>query len=924
MKNKTTISVAFLCLVFLFHGLNAQTLVPDVTVSLDGEVTSIQAAIDAAPANSDRPWVIYIREGIYDTEKLIIPSGKDNITLVGESRENTVISYHIYDCSGGLNNKCPAEDVAKWSGDNIRTSATLTIIGNDFRAENLTIQNTAGPVGQALAITVKGDRNIFINCNFIGYQDTIYLWDGGKRSYFEGCLVVGRTDYIYGGGIAWFETCEIRSYGGGWITAPSTPETQEFGYVFNNCTLTYATGSPRSGDDGALVALGRPWHNFPKVTWMNSYFPAEIHPEGWPTIWSMDYAPTSDKLELYEYNNTGPGADMSGRADWVGIREITDAEAAEITIENVFNGWDPTAEAPLVKTYTWNANGENNSWLLAENWDPSGDETSGIPAAGEAASADGTVQLEGNGGSFAADLALSNGAVLYLTENSTVNFLTLSEAEISVPATEVSLDGRVATKGNSKFTVPSSGVLKLNANLSGMHTLSKEGAGKVILPSENVNFSGTWIVAAGILEADAANSLGKASVEVKSGASLAVGNENALQPTSSLKVEGGAKLVLNATVVLSEFFIDDQIQTVGEYTSTTHPDLVSGSGKIVVGRPEQFIFIGGKWDDVTKFSPQLLPEAGEKVLVEGEMETTSTVFVADMVLTSKGNIRMRGDHTSTGEIEMQTGSKINYATSGPGFNLIAPINVSGDVTMEMNSGNEAGNSLTLSGNIRGEGKVTVYNHGGDPRVATLKLTGDNSIFSGSWDLTRASRNATATTAIEGLSANAFGTGSIVAGAGTEVIFSHSDAVNSHLNLTLNNGAVAILNEDVVIETLILNGETMTEGVYSMATHPNLFEGAGSFVVGNSEISNDATLLKDLISKGIKIYPIPATTELNFSNAGMLRTINISDVNGKLLASKTVNEAGVLMIKTADLANGLYILTAYQHNGIVLKGKFIKK
>lgn len=203
---KKLINLVILCIVsaFLFTGMaQGNPVNADIVVAIDGsgDFTSIQAAINAAPSNDDRKTIIYIKRGLYNTEKLIVPGDKINISLIGESREETVISYHIYDCTSG---KCPVEDAALWTGDNILTSATLTILGNGFRAENLTIQNTAGPVGQAQAITVRADKCIFINVDFYGYQDTMYFWSDGKRSYFEGCLVVGRTDYIYGAGTVFF------------------------------------------------------------------------------------------------------------------------------------------------------------------------------------------------------------------------------------------------------------------------------------------------------------------------------------------------------------------------------------------------------------------------------------------------------------------------------------------------------------------------------------------------------------------------------------------------------------------------------------------------------------------------------------------------------------------------------------------------
>lgn len=317
-----------------------------------GDFTKIQEAINKVPDNSSKRTVIYLKKGLYDEEKLIVPEFKQNITLIGEDRENTIISYHIYDCKSEISaNKCPAESYDLWKDnkDLVRTSATLTVKGDGFIAENLTIENTAGPVGQALAITITADKGIYRNCSFLGYQDTVYLWTSGKRSYFENCLILGRTDYIYGGGIGYFNQCEIRSWGNGWITAPSTPENQKYGFIFSHCRLTYVDNSPRKGDDGGLIALGRPWHNYPKVAWLNCEMTEMIHPLGWPTKWNMDYADTSAKLELFEYNNTGKGANMSGRAKWAGLRALTDKEAEEYTVEAVLSGAD--SWNPLIKEY---------------------------------------------------------------------------------------------------------------------------------------------------------------------------------------------------------------------------------------------------------------------------------------------------------------------------------------------------------------------------------------------------------------------------------------------------------------------------------------------------------------------------------------------------------------------------------------------
>jgi pectinesterase len=341
------------CKFFLFFivwstGLLAQQKKIMVAPDGSGQYTSIQAAINAAPGNSTEQVVIYIKNGLYDKEKLIIPADKRHLKIVGESREKTIISYNIYDCNSPSSaNKCPDTLWRIWKDNKelVRTSATLTILADSCVLENLTIQNTAGAVGQALALTLRGDKIIFRNCNINGYQDTILMAADGKRNYFYNCYVLGRTDYIYGGGIGFFDNCEIASYGGGWITAPSTPELQPYGFIFSHCRFTFVPGSPRPADDSKLIALGRPWHNYPKVTILDSELCDRIDPLGWPTTWRMTYADTSAQLHLYEYNNTGKGADVSKRASWVGLKQLTKEQATAYSKEKVLggkDGWNPT------------------------------------------------------------------------------------------------------------------------------------------------------------------------------------------------------------------------------------------------------------------------------------------------------------------------------------------------------------------------------------------------------------------------------------------------------------------------------------------------------------------------------------------------------------------------------------------------------
>ena len=340
MKKLSTMKTLLLLLLLWMPLTAAQAADRMFVVAQDGsgDFTSLQAAINAVPDHSVERYTIFIKAGLYDEEKLIIHASKPNITLRGEGRNRTVISYHMYNGpSPETRGQLPVSLWKKWNYDPmlVRTSATLTILSDHCRLEHLTLQNSHGPGGQALAVTVRGNRTIFYDCNLLAYQDTIYLWDGGKQTYFEKCLVVGRTDYIYGGGIGYFYRCEISSYGGGWVTAPSTSIDQPYGFIFDRCRFSYRDNSPNKGDDGQPYALGRPWHNYPKVAILRSKISKEVHPMGW-LPWNMRYAPTSPDLHLYEYRNRGRGADMSERIDWVGLRALNDQEADNYRIERVF------------------------------------------------------------------------------------------------------------------------------------------------------------------------------------------------------------------------------------------------------------------------------------------------------------------------------------------------------------------------------------------------------------------------------------------------------------------------------------------------------------------------------------------------------------------------------------------------------------
>jgi pectinesterase len=240
--------------------LSAQT---NLFVAADGsaQFTTVQSAIMSVPSGSrENPVVIHIAPGTYQ-ELIYIQREKRFFKLVGTNPTNTILSFNLY---AGITNA---------EGKPIGTFKTpsTTIDADDFGAENLTFENSAGPIGQALAIRVDGDRATFRNCRFLGWQDTILINRG--RQYFENCYICGHVDFIFGAATAWFEKSEIHSLRDGYLTAASTPQDVPFGYVFSNCKIT--------GEPGVKSFLGRPWRQFGSTTFLNCELSDVVKPAGW-------------------------------------------------------------------------------------------------------------------------------------------------------------------------------------------------------------------------------------------------------------------------------------------------------------------------------------------------------------------------------------------------------------------------------------------------------------------------------------------------------------------------------------------------------------------------------------------------------------------------------------------------------------------
>lgn len=309
--------VLVLCLASL--QLQAQTYDFVVDKGGSGGFTTVQEAIMAVPDFRKNTTTIFIKSGVYK-EKLILPTSKTNVRMIGEDAQTTLITHDDF-----------AQKKNRF-GEEMGTtgSTTFYVFGDDFTAENLTFENSAGPVGQAVAVRVDGDRAIFDNCRFLGNQDTLYPHGRNSRQYYRNCYIEGTTDFIFGWSTAVFENCTIFcKEGGSYITAASTEEGQPFGFVFIDCKII--GNAPANS-----YYLGRPWRPFAKTVFINSQLGKHIKPEGWHN-WDKPHA---EKTAYYaEYGASGPGAAPAKRVSWT--HQLSQQEAQRYTLATIFNGWNP-------------------------------------------------------------------------------------------------------------------------------------------------------------------------------------------------------------------------------------------------------------------------------------------------------------------------------------------------------------------------------------------------------------------------------------------------------------------------------------------------------------------------------------------------------------------------------------------------------
>ena len=310
--------LGLLLLLVAVSGTWAQERRDTLVVSRDGtgNFRTLQEAVESARAFMDYTVTIYVKNGVYK-EKVIVPSWVENIDIIGEDRDKTIITY---------------DDHANINKMGTFRTYTVKVEGSDITFKNLTIENNAAQLGQAVALHTEGDRLKFINCRILGNQDTIYTGAKFTRLYFKDCYIDGTTDFIFGPSTALFEDCIIHSKRNSYVTAASTPKEAKYGYVFKHCKLTAEPGVDK-------VYLGRPWRPYAYTLFIECELGKHIVPAGWHN-WGKQS--NEETARYMEYKNTGEGANVSERVAW--SKQLTKKEAEAVTVDAIFStqsNWNP-------------------------------------------------------------------------------------------------------------------------------------------------------------------------------------------------------------------------------------------------------------------------------------------------------------------------------------------------------------------------------------------------------------------------------------------------------------------------------------------------------------------------------------------------------------------------------------------------------
>ncbi|PHU18485.1 Pectinesterase [Capsicum chinense] len=305
----------------MLHQINTHGK-PNAIVALDGsgQYKSINEALRAVPQKNTQKFVIFIKAGVYK-EYVEVPRKKNNIVFIGEGPTKTKIT----------GNKNYADGTGTFQ------TATVAINGDNFIAKDIGIENTAGSIKhQAVALRVSGDMAIFHNCQFDGYQDTLYVHS--YRQFYRDCTITGTIDFIFGDAAAVFQNCKMivrkpMANQACMVTAQGRKDRRGVGaIVMQNCEVL-ATQEFKATQPPIKAYLGRPWKEFSRTIIMQSFIDGFIDPQGW-SVWAGNFA--LDTLYYAEYQNRGAGASRFNRVNWRGYQKNISPQVAAGFAPGVF------------------------------------------------------------------------------------------------------------------------------------------------------------------------------------------------------------------------------------------------------------------------------------------------------------------------------------------------------------------------------------------------------------------------------------------------------------------------------------------------------------------------------------------------------------------------------------------------------------
>ncbi|KNA09523.1 hypothetical protein SOVF_152850 [Spinacia oleracea] len=316
-----------------------QVLIYDVvTVSKDGSgnFSTINDAIAAAPNKteaSDGYYLVYVSAGVYE-ENVSIDKKKRYIMMIGDGINQTIIT----------GNRSVADKVFSTF-----QSATFAVTGTGFVGMNMTIRNTAGAINhQAVALRSGSDLSAFYNCSFEGYQDTLYAHS--LRQFYRECDIYGTVDFIFGNANVVFQNCNIyprlpldNQFNA--ITAQGrTDPNQNTGISIENCVIR-ASDDLANSNSTTKTYLGRPWKEYSRTVYLESFIDNVVDPSGWRE-WNGSFA--LDTLYYGEFNNTGPGSNVTDRVSWAGYHVMNATDASSFTVSTFVFGdeWLPQTGVP--------------------------------------------------------------------------------------------------------------------------------------------------------------------------------------------------------------------------------------------------------------------------------------------------------------------------------------------------------------------------------------------------------------------------------------------------------------------------------------------------------------------------------------------------------------------------------------------------